>query len=119
MKIRLDFGSEILTAMLDDNATSRDLIALLPLTLTLEDHGSTEKISMLPRKLSTQGAPPAYTPAAGDVTYYAPWGNLALFHRDFSSSSGLVRLGTIEASVEPLVRPGPLEVTIDLIDDQT
>jgi hypothetical protein len=31
----------------------------------------------------------------GDITYYAPWGNLAIFYRDFGYSPGLVRLGHI------------------------
>lgn len=31
------------TATLDDNATSRDFISLLPLTLTLEDYNGTER----------------------------------------------------------------------------
>jgi hypothetical protein len=37
MKIRMDVNGTRVTASLDDNATSRDFIALLPLTLTLED----------------------------------------------------------------------------------
>jgi len=38
---------------LEDNATTRDFVALLPLTLTLRDYNRTEKISDLPKKLST------------------------------------------------------------------
>jgi hypothetical protein len=37
--------------------TSRDFAALLPLTLTLKDYAATEKISDLPKRLSTDGAP--------------------------------------------------------------
>lgn len=48
-------------------------MGLLPLTLTLEDYASTEKISDLPKRLSTQGAPAGIDPSVGDVTYYAPW----------------------------------------------
>jgi hypothetical protein len=54
---------------------------MLPLTLMLTDHASTEKIADLPRKLSTKGAPPGIAASVGDISYYAPWGNLALFHR--------------------------------------
>jgi hypothetical protein len=43
-----------------------------PLTLTLEDYASIEKISDLPERLSTEDAPAGIDPAVGDITYYAP-----------------------------------------------
>ncbi len=72
-----------------DNATSRDFVSLLPLKLKLEDYGETEKIGYLPRKLSAEGAPSGSDPSVGDVSYYAPWGNLAIFRRDFHYSKHL------------------------------
>jgi hypothetical protein len=115
MKIRLTIDGTVMTATLLDNATSRDFVALLPMTLTLEDYASTEKIAYLPRKLSSAGAPAGVDPSVGDITYYAPWGNLAVFYRDFGYSTGLIKLGTIDSGVEALNRPGPLRVTIELI----
>jgi hypothetical protein len=115
MKIRMDVEDTVITATLVDNATSRDFVSLLPLTLTLKDYAGTEKISDLPRRLSTEGAPPGSDPSIGDITYYSPWGNLAMFYRDFGYSTGLVKLGTIDSGVEVLNRPGALRVTIELI----
>ena len=57
VKIRLTINGQSTTATLDDNPTARDFLSMLPLTLTLEDYASTEKIAYPPRKLSTQGAP--------------------------------------------------------------
>ncbi len=54
------------------------LASLLPLSVTLTDYASTEKISDLPRRLATDGAPDGFDPSAGDIGYYAPWGNLAI-----------------------------------------
>ena len=116
MKIRITAGGTVMTATLVDNATSRDFVSLLPLTVTLEDYAATEKITYLPRKLSTKGAPAGSEPAMGDVAYYAPWGNLALFYKDFRYSSGLVRLGRIDAGLEALSTPGSLKATIELVD---
>ncbi|HEY0319481.1 MAG TPA: cyclophilin-like fold protein [Pyrinomonadaceae bacterium] len=116
MKIRLDVEGTQLTATLDDNATTRDFVSLLPLTLTLKDYGETEKISYLSRKLSAEGAPSGSDPSVGDITYYAPWGNLALFYKDFGYSDGLIRLGKIDSGVEALNRPGPLRVTMELVE---
>lgn len=115
MKIRMDVEGAEVTATLDDNATSRDFVALLPLTLTLKDYAETEKVSDLPKRLSTEGAPAGTDPSVGEITYYAPWGNLAVFYRDFGYSDGLVRLGKIDSGAEELNRPGPLRVTIELV----
>ena len=117
VKIRIVAEGAVLTATLDDTPTARDFAALLPLQLTLEDHASTEKISDLPRRLSIAEAPAGTTPSAGDIAYYAPWGNLALFHRPFRYSDGLVRLGRIDAGVEILRRPGRLPVTIERVEE--
>jgi hypothetical protein len=115
MKIRLKVGDTVLTATLIDSATTRDFISLLPLTLTLEDYAGTEKISNLPKRLSTENAPSGSDPSVGDITYYAPWGNLAIFYRDFGYSRGLVILGKIDSGIEALNVPGSLRVTIELI----
>ena len=116
MKIRLIVEGTSLIGTLDDTETARDFASLLPLTLTLEDYASTEKISDLARKLSTTGAPAGTAASAGDIAYYAPWGNLALYYRDFGYSSGLVKLGRIDAGTEVLDRPGPLTATIERIE---
>jgi hypothetical protein len=106
-------GVATLTATLDDNATSRDFASLLPLTLTLEDYAATEKVSDLPKRLSTAGAPDGHEPSAGDLTYYAPWGNLAIFHKDFRYSTGLVKLGRFDVGVEVMKTSASLKVTIE------
>jgi len=115
MKIRLDVNGEIATATLYDNATARDFAALLPLSLTLTDFAKVERIGDLARKLSTAGAPAGMEPVVGDITYYAPWNNLAIFAGDNVYARGLVRLGKIDTGLAALQRPGPLIVRIDRI----
>lgn len=102
MQIRIRAGQKTLTARLEDSAAARDFAAMLPLRLTLKDYASTEKVADLSRKLSTEGAPAGVDPELGDIAYYAPWGNLALYYRDFGYSRGLVRLGRIETGIEAL-----------------
>ena len=103
MQIRLSVGDKEAVAVLNDNPASRDFLSMLPLTLAFEDYNGTEKISTLPRKLNTQGAPSNCDPDVGSFTYYAPWGNLAIFYRDFRHSNGLVPLGHVESGMETLV----------------
>lgn len=114
MKIRLIVNGKIISATLADNASARDFLALLPLSLMLKDYASTEKISDLPKKLTTQGAPAGIDPEVGDITYYAPWGNLAIFYRDFGYATGLVKLGHIDTGIEALNVSGPVQVTIEV-----
>jgi hypothetical protein len=117
MKIRMDVEGTAITATLVDNETSRDFASLLPLTLTLRDYAGTEKISDLPKRLSTEGAPAGSDPSVGDITYYAPWGNLAIFYRDFGYSRGLIQLGKIDSGVEGLSGSDPLRVTIEPVKE--
>jgi len=113
MKIRLIVNGRSLTATLIDGPTTTDFLSLLPLTLKLEDYASTEKIAYLPRKLSQEGAPAGVDPSVGDITYYAPWGNLALFYRDFGYAKGLIKLGKIDDGAEVFNVPGSVTVTIE------
>lgn len=118
-KIRMIIDGQVIAATLTDNPTTRDLLSMLPLTLTLDDYADTEKIVYLDRKLSTAGAPAGSTPKAGTIAYYAPWGNLAFFYKDFAYSRGLVTLGTIDAAdagVAAYKRGGELKVRIERAD---
>jgi len=117
MKIRLTVDNRSMTATLRDNPTTRDFVNLLPITLTLEDYASTEKIAYLPRKLSEESAPAGIDPSVGDITYYAPWGNLALFYRDFGYAKGLIKLGSIDDGVEAFDVPGSVKVTIEPLQE--
>jgi hypothetical protein len=115
MRIRITIGERMVTATLTDSEATRDFVSLLPLTLVLEDHAKTEKISYLPRKLSTKGAPTGSDPSVGDIAYYAPWGNLAIYYRDFEYSNGLVILGKIDGDVEAFNTHGSIKATIELV----
>ncbi|MEH2084879.1 MAG: cyclophilin-like fold protein [Nostoc sp.] len=117
MKIRIKLDNKTLTATLADNATSADFVSLLPLTLTLKNYASTEKIGDLPKQLSTEGAPAGCDPDVGDIAYYAPWGNLAIFYKDSSNgyARGLIKLGKIDEDVGALNTTDDLKTTIELI----
>ena len=101
-RIRLVFEGKSVLIRMHDNPTSRDLLSRLPLTLKFSDYAGTEKIAYPSEKLSTRDAPSGHDPSVGDVTYYAPWGNLAIFYRDFRYSRGLIPLGVVESGLQEL-----------------
>jgi len=60
--------------------------------------------------------PAGFRPSEGDIAYYAPWGNLAIFYRDQPFAQGLVSLGRIASSIESLNAGGKRTVTIEAIE---
>lgn len=117
MKIRLIVDGQVATATLYDNPTAQDFATLLPLSLTLTDYARIERVSDLPRKLSTQGAPEGMAPEAGELTHYAPWSNLAIFIEPRSYSRSLLPLGKVNEGLSILAQPGPYRLRIERIED--
>jgi hypothetical protein len=103
--IRITFGDTELTARLHNNATARDLAAQLPVTLTFRDHNNVEKTAPLPRELSVDGAPEGHDPAAGDIGYWAPDGDLVFYYdSDAPFFNGILRIGEFDGDVDALER---------------
>ncbi|MGY1495842.1 cyclophilin-like fold protein [Streptomyces sp. QTS52] len=99
MNIQVTIDGQPVDATLNDNAVARDFASLLPLSLDLEDFHQTERIAYLSRKLDISDAPDPAAVKAGDLAYYAPWGNMALFYRDGGSASAdLIILGHVDDS---------------------
>ncbi|MCP1644997.1 hypothetical protein J2T41_004639 [Pseudomonas citronellolis] len=113
MKIRLVVDEQVATATLYDNPTAKDFASLLPLSLTMTDYDTIERVSDLPRKLSTQGAPEGMAPVAGELTHYVPWGNLAIFIKPRTYSRSLLPLGKVDEGLSILSRPGPYRVRVE------
>src|SRR4051794_23101980 len=113
--IRITVGDTELTGRLDDNPTSRDLAAQLPLTLTFRDHNNVEKTAPLPRELSRDGAPEGHDPAAGDIGYWAPDSDLVFYYDDDAPYfNGIVRIGELDSDLEAIARPSDdFSVTIE------
>lgn len=92
-RVKFTWSGGEAVAELNGGAAAESLWAMLPLTLDFEDFNGTERIAYTDEKISTEGAPASFTPNAGDITLYAPWGNIAVFYRPFRESRGLVPLG--------------------------
>lgn len=92
-RVRFTWDGGEAVAELNGSAAAESLAAMLPLTLDFEDFNGTERIAYTDEKIDVSGAPASYTPKAGDITVYAPWGNIAVFYRPFRESRGLVPLG--------------------------
>lgn len=113
MRIRAHFAGHTLTIALNDTPSARDLLTLLPLSLTISDYSTNEKIAYLPRKLTEEGNGPFDGEAPGDFAYYAPWGNLVFYYAGYRYSRGLIRLGRLESDIAPLLTRGEFPLRIE------
>ena len=95
-RIKLTFNNNEIYAVITNSNAGNDFLSLLPMNLKIEDFNNTEKISYLSKKLNTQNEPDGITPKAGDITYYTPWGNIAIFYKNFRYSNNLIYLGRFE-----------------------
>ena len=99
MKVTITVGGQVFAAFLTSSEAAKDFASLFPLTLNLSDYAGTEKVSDLSKRLSTKGSPSGCSAAVGDITYYSPWGNLAIFYRSFGHAAGLINLGHIDGDM--------------------
>jgi hypothetical protein len=113
--IKMTFaGNEIYGEILNTQS-GKEFLSQLPASLKFEDYNSTEKISYLSKKLSAQGEPEGFTPKKGDISYYVPWGNLAIFYRDFRYSRSLIKIGELKDIDKLANMQGDFEVRIEIV----
>jgi hypothetical protein len=93
MNIQITIGDQTFAATLQDSPAARDLLAQLPVTVQMTDHGGVEKTGPLPRPLSLEGQREGADPDVGDVGYYVPGNDLVLYYGDQSYFPGIVVLG--------------------------
>ncbi|MEN5406128.1 cyclophilin-like fold protein [Aliarcobacter butzleri] len=95
MKISVNSNGNTTVYELNDSSASKELFTQLPLTIKVENYSNDEKIFYPPNKLTTSNTPLAKNAKAGTLAYYAPWGDVVMFYKDFRSSSGLYELGKV------------------------
>lgn len=118
MKLKIILQNKMLTATLNDSQTSREFAALLPLTLQLKDYAAEEKISDLPARLTTAGSPAGTAAKKGDLTIYAPWGNLTIFYKPHGYVTGLIKLGELDQPDALPVQPDSYTARFELLTEE-
>lgn len=97
LNINIIVGDQTITATMEDNGAARDFLSRLPLEVTLEDYNNgTEKIFYPDPELNLDDTPRGCAPVPGDITIYEPWGNVAIFCREWSASNSLIKIGHID-----------------------
>lgn len=89
-------GTQIFKVTYYDNPTSRSLVEQMPFATELEDYAGIEKIFYPNPPLNKEGTPKGADPSAGDIMYYAPWGDVPIFYKDFRYADDLIPVGHME-----------------------
>ncbi|MDD2700810.1 MAG: cyclophilin-like fold protein [Sideroxydans sp.] len=99
MRISIQSNGHSITYELNDSRAAQALYAQLPLTVKVEPYSDNEMIFYPPQKLATARTPLADA-KAGTLAYYAPWGDVVMFFKDFGSAAGLYELGHAVSGAE-------------------
>ena len=109
VRIQLLIGDDVATVTLQDSAAARAFAAMLPTTIDLRDLFGREKAGRLPRQLSIDGATREFDYQVGELAYWAPGNDIAIFYADDGQTipqPGLVHLGTIDTGLEVIAAAG-------------
>lgn len=115
LKVKISVGDRIISATMEDNAAGRDFLSRLPLEVTLNDfNNTTEKIFYPEPALTLEGVTRGCAPVPGDITIYAPWGNVAIFCKNWSHSNDLIKIGHIDGDgISALTVGGDIKVKFE------
>ncbi len=98
VKLKISFDSAEIIAGIYHNQTSEAFLDSLPITTVFEDFIGKEKISYLSGKYPVDRMGKSIVPSEGDIMYYVPWGNLAIFYtKGHSINKDLVPIAKIES----------------------
>jgi hypothetical protein len=112
-RIKIIVKDKAAVATLYDTPAAEDLLNQLPLDVIMKDFASKEKIYVLPKKLRTSNP----SSQSGDLAFYIPWGNVALFYNQtMVSDEDLLILGKFESGREILNVPGNIKVRIEILE---
>jgi hypothetical protein len=117
IRIRIRTRTRTLTATVARNATARDFVSLLPLTLRMSDLFGREKAGPLPRALA-RGGRPRHTYSVGDIIYWSPGPDVAVYYRRGGSAipdPGIVLLARLDSGAHAFNVPGTVRVRFERV----
>jgi hypothetical protein len=112
-RIRLSSDRGDVVAELADNAATRRLVQMLPLSIPMRDHLRQEKTGRLPESLPAADRQLDF--AAGTLGLWGA-GDFVIYYRSGRvPSPGIVMLGRVAGDVAIFDQPGPVTVRVERI----
>lgn len=115
-QLKISMNNKVAYAEFEDSKTTREFIALLPLTLTMDDLSGREKYSVLPKALSKEGKV-STSFQEGDLSYWLGGGIAAFYNNDgHEVKAGLIVLAKLGKGIEHFKGPEALTVKFEAVN---
>ena len=99
LRAKITIGETVVTATFTDNSASNDLLSRMPFDVDMIDFMNvTEKYFYPSPALDLSAVERGCSPKAGDICIYEPWQNVTVFCKDWSQSSSLIKIGSIDGN---------------------
>ena len=118
LKMKITVGDQVLTATLEDNATSRYLMEKMPMTLPMMDLYGREMCyrfsgENIPANEATYGSFDV-----GKILYWTPWHSFVIVYAESGESiDDLQFIGTVDEGVELFSTTGDVNVTFEMMEE--
>lgn len=111
-QIAVRFGDYEVIYELNDSSAAFDLLAMLPLSIEVEDYSTNEKIFYPEMTLDVSDTPLAAS-GVGTLAYYEPWGDVVFFYGKYDENASLYELGQAVSGAEYInMMQGTIEISI-------
>lgn len=116
IKIRITVGGRQLTSTLENNATTRAIVAQMPMTLHMMDLYGREMCYRYGAYALPTDNMRDDNYAVGDIAYWAPGGSLVILYEQNGEEFSRQHLGHIDSGVEAFKTTGDADVTFELME---
>lgn len=82
----------------------KSFIALLPLTLTVDDYNHSEKLGTIEEKLNITGMVNNHNPQKGDIAFYLPWNSISIYYIDYGITKDLYQIGKVTWGLDNIIK---------------
>lgn len=115
LQVKVTVGGEVMTATLEDNATSRAFLAKLPITLPMMNLYGREMCYRFDEALpANEATTSGYE--VGDIVYWTPRHSFVImYEQNGEVISSLQRIGRIAKGAEAFARMGDVDVKFERI----
>jgi hypothetical protein len=93
MKVQITSQGRTATFQLYDTKAAKEFYNQLPLTLDLENFRDAQWMFYPPKKLNVTEREAYHDGKKGELSYYAPWGDVFMLYKDFYAGDEMHRLG--------------------------
>lgn len=105
MQIKISSQGHIATFQLYDTLAARQFYKQLPLQLELSNFRDAQWMFYPPKKLNVTNSEAYHDGKRGELSYYAPWGDVFMLYKDFYAGDEMHRLGVALSgmdNIEPM-----------------